>query len=291
MLAEFQKKLDSVILRHETRYDVLRDFTPSHLSVLENFSYRAATQSAAKVEIDEGYIGHARAFVKDRCVYKRDHIECSMCLLCSTQLLDIRAGKTDGNNIEGSSSLTAATATTTAASNSDNNSSPKQKGAKQGLAVASSYLGTNSGQEKKLRPELFAANVSLHKSMSLKRKLGEHVNEYDSFLQTVDKHLENLYATSNDRMDGKADGNGALYLPLHDYGAYSQTTDTGAGVSDADAKGSLTSMQVKENSRVESLLESQLLKRLRGAMHDTLRDQQQLSENLFPSVTRRIQQG
>ena len=235
MLSEYHTKLNSVILRHETRYDVLQDFTPSHLAMLENFSYRTATQSAAKVEGDEGYLGHARTFVKDRCVYKRDSLDCSIHLICSAQL-----------------------------------------------------LGAETEKEKSkidvLRPELLAANISLHKSISLKRKLGEYVHDYDSFVQSVDKHLDGLATGSDHTIDGRADGDEALYLPLHDYGAYSQTSETGpaaeALAGDADGKASLTSMQIKENNKVECLLESLLLKRLRGAMQTSVSEQQHIAESL-----------
>ena len=86
MLTEYCKRLDNAVLRHESRYDVLGDFTSAHLSILENFSFRpGATHSAAKVQ-GGNHMHKVRKFVKDRPMYKKNHLDCSMYLLCGGTL-------------------------------------------------------------------------------------------------------------------------------------------------------------------------------------------------------------
>ena len=255
MLTEYCKRLDNAVLRHESRYDVLGDFTSAHLSILENFSFRpGATHSAAKVQ-GGNHMHKVRKFVKDRPMYKKNHLDCSMYLLCGAQLMD-NFGEDQVGNHE--------------------------------IINSKSTSSTHRIKEKLARPELLVANVSLQKSVILKRKLNEQVSEYASLVESLDKHIGKVpagveYANNNE--DGEV-----LYLPLHDYGAYSQADFTRDEnyMDSVDTRESLTNLQVKEATYVEDLLESQLLKRLRNTVQSSINEQKLLDEKLIPSVTRKI---
>ena len=135
-----------------------------------------------------------------------------------------------------------------------------------------------------------AANSSLLRSISLKRKLDEQISEYESFAKSLDKHLETMSASNEPIDGGRGERGDALYLPLHDYGAYSQAdfVRDESSMDHADANGSLTSLEVREAGRVEALLKSQLLRRLRSAVQASVTEQRTLEEELIPGVIRKM---
>jgi hypothetical protein len=282
MLEEYSNRLDNVLLRHETRYDILTEFNSAHLTMIQNFKSVSASQSAAKTKAAD-YMYNARLFVKDRCIYKRDYMECFMCMLCTAQLI---MGSTHEGEQPSSHVL----------SNAQGSTSPAAKGKLSGVLVTSSSGASKSNGE--MRPELLAANICLRKGLTLKRKLREHVSGYNRFVESLDKLMDDL-ATANESIGNTVDSSNtrvdAIYLPLHDYGTYSQeSTSSSSNCNNKThhnnkAKESLMSMTNVEQTRLDNLVEVHLAKRLKRSVEQDLTAQRELEKVVIPRVLKMVE--
>jgi hypothetical protein len=244
MLHQYSSAVDAVILRHETRYDVLCEFTPAHLAWLKPVATQS-TQSASKEDVSS--LSNTQAFIKDKAIFKRDYVDASMCLMCDENMV-----RTFVRNTETESTV------------NTRNGSPSK--IDHNVFTASS--SSSSGRPKELRPEHLVGNVCLARGLSLKRKLREHINGYDSFVNSLGKLIDSV---------------GDVHMPLHDYGAYSQGTcvadeEEGNMPPPRHEKDSLADIARAEQSRLEKIVEMQLLQKLQNNAKKFIDDTHRLEE-------------
>ena len=143
MLRQYSCAVDAVIMRHETRYDLLSEFTSAHLAWLKPVAIEA-TQSASKE--DSSILSSTQTFIKDRAIYKRDYVDASMCLVCDDKMV-----QTLSRNLKMERTASA------------QNGSPSK--------VDNNVLGTStsgSGTSENPRPELLVGNLCLVRGLCLR---------------------------------------------------------------------------------------------------------------------------
>jgi hypothetical protein len=266
ILSQYENAVESLWVRHESRYEVMTDFSSAHLNFL-----KPTAIGQTRSQHDAGHLLGARSYVSSRSLFRKDMTSMQLCLQCGIDLhktFNRKRKRQDNGDAE------------------NDNGDEDEDCSRNSLKLAANLCTFQA----------FKYKTNLYKS---------HLNvTYHHLLIQLDRYIEHIVSDYPDICDytytngGNGNGNGNdnenIEFPLHNYGkitSENKNNNMNINGNGQDCKinigSSLFVADSAEQDRRDALIELLLVKKLQKNVRDSSSLMSYLESNVIPLVLKK----